>query len=69
MRNHPMLTFFANMVKNKMELNIDLIKCKILYMQEDGNHKLLQVESVEKCLNENGDEVDIVYLQDKGRKE
>mgnify|MGYP003434135017 FL=1 len=52
-----------------MELNIDLIKCKILYMQEDGNHKLLQVESVEKCLNENGDEVDIVYLQDKGRKE
>ena len=64
-----MLTFFANMVKNKMELNIDLIKCKILYMQEDGNHKLLQVESVEKCLIENGDEVDIVYLQDKGKKE
>ena len=53
----------------KMELTVDLKKCKILYIDESGHFKTLEVKSIDKFFNENADEVEIIYLQDKGKKE
>lgn len=52
-----------------MDLLIDLKNCKILYEKEDGDFKVLEVKSVEKYATDNGDQTEIVYLHDKGKKE
>lgn len=51
-----------------MELIIDLLKCKIFYVKDGGEHKLLDIQSIEKSLNENGDEMNMIYLKDKREK-
>ncbi len=61
--------FFCKHGKNKMELMLDLKKCRIVYMREDGNHQVLEIKEIEPCLNESGEKIEIVYLQDKGKKE
>ena len=56
------------MVSN-MDLSVDLKICKMIYISKDGDCKALEVKEIEKYVNENGEVTEIVYLQDKGKKE